>query len=183
LGSDLKDRLHFFAHYDYEREPKTSIWNTPYPQVQRRAARSGNGQDGRHAAGLSVVVKHAADGKDHRRRALAAVHRGNTSHPAATGSTLETNREYAVQFTQVVSNRAVNEINGGKTRWIFANANLTTWSKHWQAANGVTTGSPRITFSNFAIGGNTFYRASARRTTGACATTSPTRMTRAAATT
>ena len=82
---------------------------------------------------------------------------GNTSHPAATGSTLETNREFAGQFTHVISNRAVNEINAGKTRWIFANANLTTWSHHWQAANGVTTGSPRITFSNFAIGGNTFY--------------------------
>ena len=54
---------------------------------------------------------------------------GNTSHPAATGSTLETNREFAGQFTQVISNRAVNEINAGKTRWIFANANLTTWSQ------------------------------------------------------
>jgi hypothetical protein len=30
-GPILKDRLHFFSHYDYEREPKTSIWNTPYP--------------------------------------------------------------------------------------------------------------------------------------------------------
>ena len=57
----------------------------------------------------------------------------------------------------MLSNRAVNEINGGKTRWIFENANLTHWSHHWQAANGVTTGSPRITFSNFAIVGNNFY--------------------------
>ena len=39
----------------------------------------------------------------------------------------------------------------------LANANLTTWSKHWQAANGITTGSPRITFTGFAIGGNQFY--------------------------
>src|ERR1041384_8360895 len=32
LGGPIrKDRLHFSAHYDYEREPKTSIWNTPYP--------------------------------------------------------------------------------------------------------------------------------------------------------
>ena len=39
----------------------------------------------------------------------------------------------------------------------LANANLTTWSKHWQAANGITTGSPRITFTGFTIGGNQFY--------------------------
>ena len=82
---------------------------------------------------------------------------GNTSHPAATGSTAETNREDLVQLTQVMGHRAVNEISAGYARWIFRNANLTTWSNHWQAANGVTTGSPRITFTNFTIGGNTFY--------------------------
>jgi hypothetical protein len=56
-----------------------------------------------------------------------------------------------------MSNRAMNEVKVGKTRWIFRNANLTTWSDHWQAPNGVTTGSPRITFSTFTIGGNAFY--------------------------
>ena len=39
----------------------------------------------------------------------------------------------------------------------LANANLTTWSNHWQKANGITTGSPRITFTGFTIGGNQFY--------------------------
>src|SRR6185436_9269886 len=81
----------------------------------------------------------------------------NTSHPAATVSTAETNREHLVQLTQVLGHRAVNDISAGYARWIFRNANLTTWSNHWQAANGVTTGSPRITFTNFTIGGNTFY--------------------------
>ncbi|MGH9203553.1 MAG: TonB-dependent receptor domain-containing protein, partial [Vicinamibacterales bacterium] len=37
------------------------------------------------------------------------------------------------------------------------NENLTTWSNHWQKAKGITTGSPRITFTNFTIGGNTFF--------------------------
>src|SRR6185503_7183551 len=30
-GPILHDRLHFFAHYEYERQPQTSVWNTPYP--------------------------------------------------------------------------------------------------------------------------------------------------------
>ena len=28
---DPQDKLHFFGNYDYERQPITSIWNTPYP--------------------------------------------------------------------------------------------------------------------------------------------------------
>ena len=30
-GPIRRDRLHFFANYEYEREPRSSIWNTPYP--------------------------------------------------------------------------------------------------------------------------------------------------------
>src|SRR5258705_2823531 len=30
-GPILKNKLHFFANYDYEHQPITSIWNTPYP--------------------------------------------------------------------------------------------------------------------------------------------------------
>ena len=42
----------------------------------------------------------------------------------------------------------------GKAVFGLANENYTTWSRHWQAANGVKTGSPRITFTGFSIGGN-----------------------------
>ena len=38
-GPVMRDRLHFFANYEYEREPRTSIWRTPYPfQLWRRRA-------------------------------------------------------------------------------------------------------------------------------------------------
>jgi hypothetical protein len=30
-GPVLRDRLHYFANYEYEREPRISIWRTPYP--------------------------------------------------------------------------------------------------------------------------------------------------------
>ena len=83
--------------------------------------------------------------------------RPTQSHPAATGTNAEYNDEYLGQFTQVLSNRALNEVKVGKAVFGLANANLTTWSKHWQAANGITTGSPRITFTGFAIAGNQFY--------------------------
>ena len=30
-GPILRDRLHYFANYEYDRTPKTNIWTTPYP--------------------------------------------------------------------------------------------------------------------------------------------------------
>ena len=156
-GPVMKDRLHFFSHYQYEREPKTSIWNTPYPSfnVELRGNETIKMGGGRVDYQLSPNMRLMGKLTDSER--FQPFTAGNTSHPAATGSTAETNREYLVQLTNVLSNRAVNEVKVGKTRWIFRNKNLTNWSKHWQAANGVTTGSPRITFTGFTIGGNAFY--------------------------
>jgi hypothetical protein len=156
-GPILRDRLHFFGHFEYEREPKTSVWNTPYPSfnVELNGKETIKMGGGRLDYQVSPNVRLVGKVTDSRR--WQPFTPGNTSHPAATGTTAETNREYLLQLTQVLSNRALNEIKFGKTRWIFENANLTTWSNHWQAANGVTTGSPRITFTGFAIGGNQFY--------------------------
>ncbi len=77
-----------------------------------------------------------------------------TNHPAATATTAEYNDEYLGQFTQVLSNRAVNEVRGGKTEFGYDNRNLTSWSNHWARSRGVTTGSPRIAFTGFLITGN-----------------------------
>ena len=127
-------------------------------RVQRRADRHQQPEEGRRAPRLSAVVADAADGQGLRRASSSSRSApATTSHPAATGTNREYNDEYLGQLTQVLSNRALNEVKVGKAVFGLANANLTTWSNHWQAANGITTGSPRITFTGFAIGGNQFY--------------------------
>ena len=77
----------------------------------------------------------------------------------------------------------MNEVKGGKTRYIFRDANLTTWSNHWQRGIGVTTGSPRITFTGFTIPGTASFRGTVRKTSGWSAMTSRSPTMRAAATT
>jgi hypothetical protein len=76
------------------------------------------------------------------------------NHPAATALTREYNQEYLGQLTQALSNRALNEIRVGRTSFGYLNRNLTTWSNHWHKDRGITTGSPRITFTGFLITGN-----------------------------
>ena len=48
----------------------------------------------------------------------------------------------------------MNEVRVGYAFFNLANGNLTNWSNHWQKANGITTGSPRISFTGFNITGN-----------------------------
>jgi hypothetical protein len=156
-GPIMRDKLHFFGHYEYEREPRSSVWNTPYTSFNvelngKTTVKLGGGRLDYQLSPSTRLMGKASEG-----RRFEPFTAGNNSHPAATGSTEDQNREYLGQLTQVLSSQALNEIKVGYTKYRFDQKNLTEWSRHWQAFNGVTTGSPRITFTNFTIGGNAFY--------------------------
>jgi hypothetical protein len=155
-GPVLRDRLHFFAHYEYEREPRASVWNTPYPRfnVELEGTRTLKMGGGRLDYQLSP--NHRLMGKGSDTRAWVPFGAGGNAHPAATNSQADKNREYMGQLTQVLSNRALNEVKVGFKHFIFEQRNLTTWSNHWQAPFGNTNGSPRIQFTGFGILGGPF---------------------------
>jgi hypothetical protein len=159
LGGPLvKDRLHYFGNYEYEREPKTTIFNTPYPTFNVSLAGTNNQKKGGLRLDYQVSPQTRLMGKYSRAAIWEPIVGGNLqSNPAATGTNREYNKEVLVQLTQVLSNRAVNEIKVGEAVFGLENKNLTTWSNHWQKVNGINTGSPRITFTGFAIGGNQNY--------------------------
>jgi len=154
-GPLIKNKLHYFGNYEYEREPKTSTFNTPYPAFNVQLEGTNNQKKG----GLRFDYQASPQARLMVKYSRAAIWEpvvpgSLQSHPAATGTNREYNKEMLFQFTQVLSNRAVNEIKGGEAVFGLENTNLTTWSNHWQKANGINTGSPRITFTGFAIGGN-----------------------------
>jgi hypothetical protein len=156
-GPLLRDKLHYFGNFEYEREPRSSIWNTAYPAFNITLS----GKSTRKLAGLRMDYQLSPDarvmGKVSGQRGWEPFGGGASgSHPAATGSTDEHNTEYLGQFTQVLGNRALNEIKGGWAHYGFDNRLLTEWSRHWQAPR-VTNGHPRITFTGFTITGNANY--------------------------
>ena len=155
-GPIRKDKVHFFGNLDYERQPLTSIWNTPYPAFnisltgKRNVKMAGVRLDYEVSSKTRLMTKVSGS------KLFEPFGAGDTNHPAGTNKTKETSQEALVQFTHVFGTRALNEIRSGEASYAIDQANLTTWSRHWQAPY-VTVGSPRITLRGFSVAGNLNY--------------------------
>jgi hypothetical protein len=161
-GPVIRDRLHYFSFYEYEREPRTSIWNTPYPAFNISLSGTVTKKLGGARLDYQLSPETRLMAKGNLTKTWEPFGPGSSNnHPASTQSTAETQNTVLLQLTQVLSNRALNEVKAAWAGYIFTNANLTRWSNHWMAAGGpygpVTSGSPRIQFTGFNITGNNGY--------------------------
>jgi Carboxypeptidase regulatory-like domain/TonB dependent receptor-like, beta-barrel len=154
-GPIVKDRLHYFGNFEYERHPMTSVWTTAYSTFNATL----NGLETRKIAGVRLDYQLSQQtrlmGKVSGQKSLTPFGVGSSSTAAAsTVDNDEKNDEYLGQLTQVISNRAMNEVKGGFSHYGFSTHTLVDWSKHWQAPNGITNGYPRINFTGFALNAN-----------------------------
>jgi hypothetical protein len=79
---------------------------------------------------------------------------GTANHPSGTNANEEKSTDVIGQFTQVLSNRALNEFRAGYAAYGIEQVSLTSWSNHWQSSNGINTDGPNITFRGFQTGRN-----------------------------
>jgi hypothetical protein len=161
-GPNIRDKFHYFGFYEYEREPRASIWNTPYPRFNIEL----NGEVTKKLGGARLDYQLSPQMRLMLKGNLTKTWEpfgpgSSNNHPANTASTAETQNTMQAQLTQVLSNRALNEVRVAWAGYIFTNANLTHWTNHWAAVNGpygpTTIGSPRIQFTGFNITGNNGY--------------------------
>jgi hypothetical protein len=155
-GPIARDRLHYFGNFEYDRTPKTSIWNTPFPAFNIELSGKQIKKIGGVRLDYQLSPAMRLMGKVHYANDYSPFGTGSSSnHPASSNSEDRTQHEYLTQFTQVLSNRAVNEVKAGFSDWQVWQRNLTTWSSHWQAQNlGITQGHPRIQMTGLTIAGN-----------------------------
>jgi Carboxypeptidase regulatory-like domain/TonB dependent receptor len=153
-GPIIRNRMHFFANYEYERQPLTSIWQTPYPAFNVELQGIRNVKLGGVRVDEQLSTRNRLMGKVSHSNLYEPFGPGTANHPSATNSNEEYNTDVIAQFSSVISNRALNEIRFGYASYGITQASLTNWSKHWQAPNGITTDGPSITFRGFSFNRN-----------------------------
>jgi Carboxypeptidase regulatory-like domain/TonB dependent receptor len=153
-GPIVRDKLHFFGNFEGEREPTTSIWNTPYPAFNVTLTGTNTVKKGGARVDYQLSPRTRLMVKESGSTTWQPFLAGSTNHPAGTSTNGEHNREGYARLTQVLSNRAVNDLEGGEAVYGFHQEALTTWTHAWYAAEGFPVGSPRITFKGFSIAPN-----------------------------
>ena len=153
-GPIVRNKLHYFGNYEYEHQPLTSIWQTPYPafNVELEGTRSVKLGGVRGDYELSSNTR--LMGKVNHTILHEPFGPGNANHPSGTNANEEKSTDVIGQFTQVLSNRALNEFRAGYAAYGIEQVSLTSWSQHWQSPNGINTDGPNITFRGFQTGRN-----------------------------
>ena len=157
-GPIVRDRMHFFVYHEYEREPKEETWRTQFPMFNVSLQGTSNKKIGGTRLDFQLSTATRLMVRWNISKTDTPFGPGNASHPAATSRGWEDADQLGLQLTNVLSNRTLNELMVGHAGFLFGEENLTRWSNHWLAKGSpfgpITTGSPRITFTNFTIGGN-----------------------------
>ena len=154
-GPIRRDKIHFFANYEYEREPTTFTYSGPYPKFNRidqtgirREDKSGVRLD----AQVSPQTRMAVRGSkfvfwlpyDPRYTG------GSAFSPASAESQNRHTTNLLVTLTQVLGNRALNEFKVGTQGIYWTTEGYANWPDH--PLGPTVKGAPLITLRGYQIG-------------------------------
>src|ERR1041384_981825 len=112
-GPIRKDKVHFFVNYEYEREPQTVTYSSPFPSfnVDQLNTRREDKAGGRLDVQFSPQTRIAVRGQYYNQVYFDGG--GAVLHPAGAHRQEKYSRELLGTLTQVFGTQAVNEIKGG----------------------------------------------------------------------
>ena len=148
-GPIRKDRLHFFANYEYERQPQTLVYTTPFPRFNQDLSvlatekKGGLRFDAQFSPRNRVVVRGASW------RSLTPGGGGGSTTPSSRSTNVKNADQLLVGLTQVLSNRAVNEIKLGYAPYL---SDVQIFTKNPRAQFGFN--GPSVLLQGLTLGGS-----------------------------
>src|SRR5688572_29811562 len=92
-GPIVRDRLHYFGNFEYERAPRSSAWNTPFPGLNVTLSGKETIKMGGARLDYQLTPNNRLMGKWHESRRFEPFGAGGRVHPATTGFSDEAGRE------------------------------------------------------------------------------------------
>jgi hypothetical protein len=157
-GPIRRDRIHFFANYEYEHEPQTVAYDSPYPSFNFDQ----QGTRTQHLIGTRGDVQFNPQTRLAVRFSRSTQHvpflagGGGNLHPSAASWTDRESDQWYGTLTQVLSNRAVNEVKVGLARYEWVIDNYVIDERRGARADFAAGRSiPRIVLRGYNIGAAT----------------------------
>jgi hypothetical protein len=154
-GPIIQDRFHYFANFEYEREPYVRTYSSPFAsfnvdQAGTRTEKKGGVRldyqfSPRTRLTVRANVQRSFDPLDARWS-------GGNLHPASATSVPKESENIANRLTHVIGDRAVNELAVNWMRYHWKTQPIVSWPNHPLAPFGMTNGSPTIQFRGYRVG-------------------------------
>ena len=152
-GPIRKDRIHFFMNYEYEREPQTFIYTTPYPRFNfdqtgtRREQKAGARFDFQFSPKMRLALR--ANKWVHKLPYDARYTGGGDKTPSSSVSLDRGMDQLFASLTQVLGVRGVNEVKLGYAGFNWNEKSYVKWPNH---PAGFGLGAPSIQLRGLTIG-------------------------------
>src|SRR5215510_1733996 len=158
LGGPIrKDRIHFFGAYEYEHEPKTYAFTSPYSffNINQEYPTRTHKALGRLDYQFTPQSRLNVRASYYTTTFFAVAGGFGTNHPSVGGTRDRTSPEYAGTFTHVLNTRSVNEIKAGVTSYARLDQPSVRWKGGPFPYHPVGLGnSPVIQLPGYTIGAN-----------------------------
>ena len=153
-GPIRKDRLHFFANYESEREPQTFIYTTPYPKFNfdqtgtRREHKAGVRTDAQFSPQMRLAFRVST--WNHVLPYDMRYTGGGDKTPSSSVGLDRHMNQLLATLTNVVGSRVVNEVKVGYAGYDWNEYSHVTWAKH--PLSDLKLGAPSIMLRGLTIG-------------------------------
>ena len=116
-GPIVRDRIHFFGSYGFERQPQTFVYTSPYPafNIDQHFTSHSHTVLGRLDYQFTPATRLSVRGSGYHTLFYNGGANSATVHPSAGGTRGRTAPQYFATLTHVISSNTINEIRGGLT--------------------------------------------------------------------